>query len=270
MRRILALAVLLLPLTLFGQAKFAGRASVEADYKISKGFHITAEEEVRVADGLAGLSSLRTTLGASYKVNKYFKLGAGYTLINPYKDTWQAFNAPRHRFYADVAGYYKVGDFQFSLRERLQLTHRTGEFNVYQNTPNALALKSRIGVKYKRIKAFEPSLSFEMRTALNDPWGNIDESQGLLTKKSGDRAGETYYVYEHTGYNHVYNNRYRINIGADWSLARHHTFSPYLMLDYCTDYEIDTNGSGTKLYTATTGYSDVFRISIGLSYKFSF
>ncbi len=270
MKKLVILLLLLLPAAAFGQAKLAGRASVEADYKVLKGFHLNVEEEVRVEDGLAGLGSLRTTLDASYKFNKYVKAGVGYTLINPYKDEWSNFNAPRHRLYADVTGTLPLGDFQLFLKERLQFTHRTGDFNVYQTTPNALVLKSRLGVKYKRFKNFEPSLSFEIRTALNEPWGTIDDTAGLQTKKSGDRAGETYYKYTHTGYTHLYNNRYRVNLGMDWKLAKHHTFAPYLLFDYCSDYVLDTNGEGTKLWSATTGYVDVFRISIGLGYKFSF
>ena len=270
MKKLLVFAALLLPLAAFGQAQFAGRASVEADAKIFKGFHVTAEEEIRVDDGFSSLGSVRTGLGVSYKPNKYFKVAAVYTLINPYKQSWQAFNAPRHRLYGDITGFYRLGDFQLFLKERLQFTHRTGDYNAYQINPNALALKSRLGFKYKGIKDFEPGLSFEVRTALNDPWGTIDETKGLQTKKSGDRAGDTYYYYTPAGYTHVYNNRYRINLGADWTLARHHTFSPYILADYCSDYEIDTNGGGTKLYNETTGYVDVFRITIGLGYKFSF
>lgn len=267
MKRWTFLLALLIPVAAAAQTtpEVYGRAAVAAEYKLAKGLHLNVEEEIRTGSGFASLGSLRTTAGLSYKPVKYFKMGAGYTLINPYKASESAFNNPRHRFWADVTGYLLLGDFQFSLKERLQLTHRTGTFNAYQNTPNALGLKSRIGVKYKRFKAFEPSLSFEVRTVLNDPWGDITSSTQQTTK-----GGKTYYPYQFSGYTHVYNNRYRFNLGADIRLSKHHHLEPYVMLDLCSDYEIDTNSDGTRLYTATTAWNETTGLILGLSYTLSF
>lgn len=264
MKRLAFILALLLPLAAQAQTSttVAGRASVGVDYKIVKGLHVKAEEEVRSGDGFSSLGSLRTTVGLTYKPSKYVKLGVGYTLINPWKSSWNAFNAPRHRGYLDVTGYLPLGDFQFSLKERLQLTHRTGEFNVYQTTPNALALKSRIGVKYKGWRAVKPSIYFEVRTALNDPWGSMSGSQ--QTKKDGT----TYYAYTPSGYTHLYNNRYRGNIGLDWNITKQHTLSPYVLLDYISEYEIDANSDGTRLFSAA--YNEMFRVSLGIGYTFSF
>lgn len=269
---VFALAVLLMPVLAHAQAStaVAGRASVGVDYKIAKGFHINVSEELRSGDGFSSIGSLRTTVGLSYKPIKYLKLGVGYVNINPYKvnkeitvddntTTYTGFWNPRHRFYFDATGHVNVGDFQFGLKERLQLTHRTGDFNVYQETPNALALKSRVYAKYRRWKAFEPSVYFELRTALNAPWGN--RSAELVD-------GEDYYQYTPAGYTHVYNNRYRGCIKADWNIGKHHTLAPFVLLDYCSDYEIDTNKKGTKFYGAQ--YVDVFRVSLGLGYTFNF
>lgn len=262
----LFLLAALLPLMASGQElEVSGRASVGAEYKIVKGLHLNVEEELRTGSGFSTLGSLRTTAGLSYKPAKFIKLAAGYTLINPYKASASAFNNPRHRVWADVTGYLTLGDFQFSLRERLQLTHRTGDFNVYQSTPDALGLKSRIGVKYKRFKAVEPSLSFEIRTALNDPWGEVTSSTLQTTK-----GGKTFYPYQFSGYTHVYNNRYRLNLGADVRLSKHHHLEPYVLLDSCSDYEIDTNSDGTRLYTATTAWNETTGFVLGLGYTFSF
>lgn len=267
MKRWTILLALLIPVAAAAQrtTEVSGRASVGAEYKIVKGLHLNVSEEIRTGSGFSSLGSLRTTAGLSYKPAKFIKLGAGYTLINPYKTSAAAFNNPRHRFWADVSGYLVLGDFQFSLRERLQLTHRTGDFNVYQSTPDALGLKSRIGVKYKRFKAVEPSVSFEVRTALNDPWGEVTSSTIQTTK-----GGKTYYPYQFSGYTHVYNNRYRLNIGADVRLSKHHHLEPYLLLDSCSDYEIDTNSDGTRLYTATTAWNETMGFVLGLSYTLSF
>ena len=84
MKKLLLLTALLLPMAAQAQI-IGGRASVGVDYKIAKGLHITAEEEIRSADSFSSLGSLRTTLGLTYKPAKFLKVGVGYTLINPWK-----------------------------------------------------------------------------------------------------------------------------------------------------------------------------------------
>lgn len=260
---LLLLAAAMLPLAVGAQSvESAGRASVGVDYKIQKGLHVQAEEEIRSSGNFESLGSLRTSLGITYKPVKYVKLGAGYTLINPYKASASAFNYPRHRIYADVTGYLPYGDFQFSLKERLQLTHRSGDFNTFQNTPNSVALKTRLGVKYKGLNKFVPSLAFEIRTVFNDPWGSTSGSE--LTNNSG----KTYHAYTPTGYTHTYNDRYRLNLSGEVKFNKHHSLTPYVLLDFCGPYEIDTNSDGTRLFSAA--YNDYTRISLGLSYVHSF
>lgn len=270
MKRMALLMALLLPVAAQAQT-FAGRASAGVDYKISKGLHVTAGEEVRSADSFSSLGSLRTTLGLTYKPVKFLKLGVGYTLINPFKvdkelddgTLYSGFWAPRHRFYADVRGSVDLGNFQFSLKERLQLTHNSdADMNIYQNPRNALALKSRLGVKYKGWSAVQPYARFEVRTALNAPWGYTSGSQ--QTKKDGT----TYFAYTPTGYTHVYNNRYRGELGLDWKITKQHVITPYVLLDYNSSYELDTNKTGTRLFSA--GYDNSFRVSLGLGYVFNF
>lgn len=285
MKRLLLAIALFLPIGISAQElEFGARASVGAEYRIIKGLHVVYEEEIRSTADFSTrgtmtntLSSIRTTVGVTYKPIKYLKLGLGYTLINPWKAAkelelddgsigiFRGFWAPRHRAFLDVTGIYRLGDFQFSLKERLQFTHRTDpDMNEFQTTRDAFGLKSRASVKYRRFKDFQPSLSFEVRTALNDPWGSISGSAKT------NKAGRTYYSYTHAGYTHVYNNRYRGVLGADISIGRHHSLEPYIMFDYTSDYEIDTNGDGTRLFTADTGYVDAFILSLGLSYVFNF
>lgn len=260
-RLILICLALLLPLVLRGQdTDFGARISAGVDYKIVKGLHINLEEELRLEDMFQSVDRLQTTLGLSWKPLSFLKLGAGYIMINPFKDG--EMQDMRHRLYADVTASWKVGDFTLSWRERLQYTHRTGTFNVYQNTPDAFALKSRVGVKYRVSKDFKPSLSLEVRTALNDPWG----SAGTTTQVTA--SGKTYYPYTHEGYTHMYINRYRLNLGCEWNITKHHSLEPYVLVDSCSDYEIDTNSDGTRLFSAA--YEDSINIIAGIGYVYSF
>ncbi len=272
MRRIAFALALLLPALAFAQSpEFGGRASIGVDYKIKKGLHLTLEQEIRADENFSALNRLQTTLGLTYKPVSWLKLGAGYSYISPFKTNkelddgtlYTGFWNPRHRGYADVTGYYRVGDFQFSLKERLQYTYNSdASMNIYQSNPKAWALKSRLGVKYKGWKKVEPSLSLEIRTALNDPWGYMEGSQQT------NKSGKTYYAYTHTGYTHVYNNRYRLNGGAEIKLNKHNSLKPYVLVDFCGDYDIDTNSDGTRLFSAA--YNDCVKVFTGLSYTFSF
>ena len=275
------MAALLLPLTAFAQ-EFGARGAMEVDAKIQKGLHVTVREEARFGSGKPGLNNLRSTLGVSWKAAGFFKLGAGYTLINPYKYkynddgdlTYKGFWYPQHRLYADATGSVSLGNFNLSLKEKIQFTHRTDDsLNVYQTTRNALALKSRVGVKYKGLKdiGIEPFGYFELRTALNDPWGEVTGSL-----EQTENSKKNYYNYVHTGYNHVYNDRYRLNLGVDWTPFKHHTLTAYMLLDYCSEYVIDTNGpsswaeKGVRIFTDTTGWNDYYAASLCVSYKLSF
>ena len=271
MRKLAIIALMLLPLSGAAQ-EFAARTSVGADYKIVKGLHLGVEEELRVDDGFSGLEDLRTTVDLSYKLSNHFKFGGGYTLINPYKKSASAFGAERHRLFLDATGTFRTGDWQFSLKEKLQFTHRTDDsLNVYQKTRNALSLKSRAGVKYKGFYDWEPFVYLEARTALNDPWGTVSGSI-----QHTETTGKAYYSYTHTGYTHIYFNRFRLNIGTDWSPSKKHNFSFGLLADYCTDYVVDTNGpsswaeKGVRIFTETTGWEDTFRLSLCVGYQYKF
>ncbi|MBO4633987.1 MAG: DUF2490 domain-containing protein [Bacteroidales bacterium] len=281
MKRILIALALLLPMSAWGQ-NFSGRASAGVDVKLAKGLHLSAQEELRTSDGFSGLGSMRTTVGLNYKPFTFLKVGIGGTLINPFKNgktlsytdsdgnevsyDYTGFWAPKYRLFADVTGHYRLGDFQFSLKEKLQLTHNSDlDMNVYQSTRNALALKSKVGVKYKRFSWIEPGLYFELRTALNDPWGTYDSTQ----KGTSDTKG-TYYAYTPSGYTHVYNTRYRINLEADIQFDRHHTLTPYFLLDYLSEYVLDTNKSGTKYFVNSTHYAEGWYPCVGLSYVYKF
>ena len=257
-RFFIALAVLMLPFAA-GAQEFAGRASVGVDYKVFKGFHIGAEQEFRTNDSFSGVGSLRTTLSLSYKPVKYVKFGLGYTFIEPWKvekelsdgSLYTGFWAPKHRFTADVTGILRLGMFQLSLKERAQLTHNgDSEMNTYQNPRNLVQLKSRAAVKYKGWRVVEPSAAFELRTCLNGAWGTVEGNKFILD-----------------GYNHIYNDRYRVNLEADIKLSKHHTLTPYVLLDYISEYEIDTTKKG-KFKSAA--YTDVFRTSLGIAYVFDF
>ena len=167
--------VLLFPLMAFAQTdvaldpEFGGRVSLSLDKRIVKGLHVFLEEELRFDNNFGSLDRLQTTVGIDYKVHPNIKLGLGYALINGYGSNSESFKNPRHRFMADVTGTLHYGNWNFSLKERFQVTRRTGDFNVYQNPQNALTLKSRLKAQYKGFGKVQPYAYFEVRNYLNAP-----------------------------------------------------------------------------------------------------
>lgn len=97
----------------------------------------------RTLDWFDWSSRTDASIGAGYKVNKYLKLGLGYTFIAKHNQTetkdhfkkstgaWNGYNidaanwAMRHRVSLDVTGTYRVHKLvRFSLRERYQYTYQ--------------------------------------------------------------------------------------------------------------------------------------------------
>ena len=247
-------------------SEFGGRLSAGIDKKITKGLHITLEEEMRMVGNFGTLGRLQTTLGVKYKVHPNIRLGAGYTLINPYDSELGGFADMRHRFWADITGTLKVNDWAFSLKERFQFTHRTGDFNQYQNPVNAMTLKSRAMAKYKGFGKFEPYAYFEIRHFLNAPViiANYDGTNYLTPE--GNKKGEPGWFLE--GFDGCYANRYRTALGVDININRQNTLGIFFLTDYISDKKVDANAEGTKLksYTKEKGFVG----SIGVEYVYEF
>ena len=250
---------------------FSTRISAEADYKVMRGLHIYASEELRLG-GKDIMDRSYTELGTSYKINSHLKVALSYTAIAVYKsETTELENSMevirywydwRHRISADIIGSFRIGQWCLSLRERIQGTYKTRELNNYQQPQTAWVLRSRFKVSYRfRSAPFEPYVCFEPRLLLNGAeWS--DEGMSPLYEES---------VF--IGHNDVYFNRFRGTVGVEWKLNSRHSLDFYGIFDYLRDKEIDArkegSSKGTILKTPIvwqTGY----RVSICVGYKFSF
>lgn len=254
---IAALLALLAPLEAMSQnISLRSRSSLEADWKVSKGLHLSAEYELRTADGLSGVERHQFSLGLSYKLNKHFTAGAGYSYIGHFGSDG-SFN-PRHRMTVEMSYKLDKGDWRFSVKESLLLTHRAYDFNRFQQTPNALELKSRAKLSYRGSKNIEPYAYVELRNIFNGP----------SCSATYYSAAGTYGNYEFLGYKDVYVNRLRGAVGVEWKLNGQHSLDFYSMFDHCRDRMTDTNRSGTKL--KSIAWESANRASLCIGYKFSF
>lgn len=235
---------------------FATRTSVEIDKKLARGLHLSAAYELRTENALTKIDRHQVSLGLDYKFNDWLKGGLSYTFFDRYgtKAGWQ----PRHRASGYLTFGYRIGDWRFSLREMVQLTHKTEDLNAFQETRNPLTLKSRFKVQYKGFDAVEPYAFFELKNIFNDP----------ACSATYNTATGTYSDYSFTGYNDSYICRYRGGLGLEWKLDKHSSLEFYGLFDYCYDKNVDTNKEGTKLKNLT--YDQAFITTLGVGYKFSF
>jgi hypothetical protein len=232
-----------------------GRISVTLDKKLVKGVHLFAEGEARFSDNFSSFGRYQAGLGLTWKISDVFKVGTGYQFIQKQNSegTWK----PRHRVYLDGTVNLRAGDWRFSVKERLQYTHRDVN-NTFQNNPNSLALKSRFKIAYKGLATVTPYGYVELRNVFNDP----------SVKATWSTASLAYADYSFGGYNDVYINRIRGSLGAEWKVSKQHALDFFLLTDYYYDKNIDTNSEGTKLKSLT--WDQGINVSIGVGYKFSF
>ena len=268
------LAIALLPLYSLAQTEatldpeVGGRLSFELDKKIVKGLHISLGEELRFDNNFTAFNRFHTTLNLSYKVNDYFRIGTGYSLINPFDSDSSRFKGSRHRFFLDLIGSVRFGDWRLSVKERVQLTHRAGSFNPFQNTTNLVELKSRLTVKYKGFRKVEPYAYFEIRNTFNAPVVSAfyDSGLGAYFTAAGNSKGEAGWFL--SGYDGSYVNRLRGSVGIDWNINKRNTLTFYFMGDYYRDKTIDANAKGTKL--KSFAFEKGFMGWLGADYSYSF
>lgn len=235
---------------------FATRCSVEIDKKVSKGFHLYGGYELRTEGGFSKIDRHVLSAGAELKLNSWLKSGFEYTFINRLGNSgaWSA----GHRLSAGLGASRDVGQWKLSVREELQLTHKTGELNPYQEVRNPVMLKSRFKVQYGGFSAVKPYTYIEIRNTFNDP----------ACSATWYEATSSYGGYTFLGYNDVYINRVRAALGIEWKLNKHHALDFYGLFDYRYDKDIDTDKEGTTLKSLV--YDRSFRTSLGLRYIFSF
>jgi hypothetical protein len=242
------------------------RLSVSVDKKLARGLHISLEEEIRMDNNFGSFDRFHTTLGLSYKVNDYLKLGVGYAMINPYSSSDGAFKSSRHRLMLDATGSLRFGDWRLSLRERFQATYRSGDMNEYQNPRTALTLKSRLKLSYKGLRRLEPYAYVELRNTLNSPVISASyDGTNYLTSALSQYGEAGWFIDSWTG---MYVNRVRGSLGFEYRLSKASRIDISLLADHIVDKVVDANAEGTKLksYTRETGF--VGWINIGYSYSF--
>ena len=223
-------------------------ATVEASKKINKKFKVVADAEFRTYDFVNNIERAAIGVKFEYKILKWLKSNVGYQFhykhnpeetklkdsvlvddifIGQNKNFDHDYWVIRNRVYATISGEYKVGRFEFGLRERLQYTHTcaattnetkyeyksaTGEdldpnsYQLFEETAleekdakHNLTLRSRVNVKYDIPNCkVNPFASVELYTRL-DEWKGYDKLRyrlGASYKINKDNSISLYYLFE--------------------------------------------------------------------------
>ena len=219
----------LLPMVAAAQSDdFGLDFSLEAQKKLSKQWSVSLEGEYRSRNNAKTNDRWSVGLGVDYKVTKWLKASAGYTLLYDnneritYSDKedvldgdfdkvgepkkcaqyWQV----RHRFNVSLTANKKLGDFRFSLRERWQYTYRP-EYtvderwsyldNAYDGKEHTYAgkgknvLRSRLQVEYAK-KGWDVT-----------PYANVELFNAWSLQKT------------------------RYTVGLDWDISKQHTLGAF-------------------------------------------
>lgn len=233
-----------------GDDLFGTKYSAGVDYKLTKGLHLSASEEVDLGSSF-NFHKSTTSLGTSYKVCDWFKAGLEYSAIGVCKSSGLDW---RHRLSLGLTESVKWDSFRFSLKETFQATYRVKEdLDTYQYPRTKLVLKTRAKVSYKPVHSrFTPYAQAELKLLLNG--ANWTSDDGL--------------TYSFAGHNDVFVNRIRFQAGTKYNFTKEHAIELYVHYDYRTDKDIDYSRTLGQLQTITiTKYPFV---GLGLGYVYSF
>lgn len=199
MERSLVFAIALLLLSTTARAEgddFGLWSEVNVEKKIDSHWDVAAGAELRLRDNASEIQRWSAGLDVSYKISKWLKISAGYSLLsdNNYKVSTKQkvadYYGQRHRFNLSLTGSKDFGRLSLSLRERWQYTYRpaksvwrhyaeghqfAGQYADFDDDGEPTkhtfdgkaknVWRNRLQLKYKLTKQWRPYVSAESYTA---------------------------------------------------------------------------------------------------------
>ena len=173
-----------LSLTAAGQIDDVGLwAGVKVTKKVTREFDISINPEYRFNHDVTTLDAFLTDVGLEYEIVRSVRVSLHYRFINSNRDNYYS---KRHRLYADLAYRYKLKDFTFQVRGRIQQQYtdiNSSEFGKYP----VWTIRTKLGVRYDFGKKYTPYVSGELYYLLKD----VTEADGIFTRNRYE-AGFTY------------------------------------------------------------------------------
>lgn len=252
---IAALCLLAAPLTGWAQEPVYAPAETENDVqmrvgfdiskKITRGLDLTWGEELRLKNTLTAVDKVHSSLGLTYRINHFLRVGAAYTFISTWHDGKKSTDYAkywdlRHRAHADVLFTVRSGKWRFSFRERPQFTFRTDSVNTREKSKVDITLRHRIKVDYTvHHLPLRPYVAIELSNTLNAP-----ELVGNYLEKV------------------------RSMLGVTWQLSKRSSLDFYYRFDYVFSKDIHIRKSDADDITITPEKG--FYHILGVFYEYSF
>ncbi len=208
---ILSVFMMLMPLCAIAQ-DFGLDINVGLKKKIIKGLNISAAFEVRTQDMSSELERLDAGIDISYKPIDYFKFGIGYNFIDKYEPKHETdsgnivdnYWSPRNRVNVYVTGIFPVENFEISLRERYQYTHRSESKAAKMNSLGVAQGDKIIEAKDYHVLRSRVLASYKIKPIHLSPYFSIELYNDLTQSFSIDKV--------------------KLTAGMGYSLKKHHDF----------------------------------------------
>lgn len=136
------------------------RNSIGLSYEVVDNFELSFKQELRLNHNASSYDKAFAELGASYKLNKYLKVGGNYRFYK--NQQWDGDYENQQRWALKVNAKYKIERFKFKYRIQFQNKDEDFWANDSENY-NVYNLKNRFSVAYNipKIK-LEPEISAEL------------------------------------------------------------------------------------------------------------
>lgn len=208
--------------------------------KIVKGFNIAASVEVRTQDKSTALERIDAGIDLSYKPIDYLKFGVGYNFIDAYKlsretedgETIDHYWSPRHRVNVSVTGIFPIDQFEISLRERYQYTHRMQRSVPRWNSLGVAQDNKIVSAKDDHVLRSRVLAKYNIKSILLSPYFSMELHNDLADSFSLDKV--------------------RLIVGTEYAVHKHHTLELFYR------------------YTAGIANADDECHLLGLGYAFKF
>lgn len=206
--------------------------SVGVEKDLTKKWNIAAETEYRMRNDTRTADRWSLGADATYKVAKWLKASAGYTLLydnnkenisynedGSYNNWRPSYWGLRHRFALSATGSIKAGRFKLSLRERWQYTYRQEKtVRRYDFDNEWWEDKVRAG-KSKHLLRSRFKADYDVPKCKVDPYAEVELFNGRSLEKV------------------------RYTVGADWKIRKKHTLNFFYRYQTVNDRDDDNEAN---------------------------
>ena len=183
------IAALMMAAEVRAQSNFGVWMDAGVEKKLGKHWTLEGELGARTRNDSKEMDRYSLGVGADYRLNKYLKFSAGYSLLYDHRGGTQTYHKdgsvnkitptywwPRHRFVVGATGSYRFGNLGLSLRETYQYTYRPKAASKKYDTDT----EEWEDVKSKRQSLLRSrlQLTYRLRRTPLTPFGSVELYHG--------------------------------------------------------------------------------------------